>query len=224
MAGDVLGGLADEHRLLVLSRTTRRSFAKGDVLFFEGEVGDTLHLLQTGTVAVQTSTPSGDVVTLSVMGPGASFGEQALIRSDTRRIATIVALEACETLALHRHEFDDLRARHPAVDRFLVDLLAATVSRLSQQLVEALHVSVEERTVRRLIELVDLYGSSRPPAPGVPVEIPVRQEDLANMVGTTRPTVNKLLRQMVTDGVVTLGRGRIVVLDPGRLRSMCCVG
>lgn len=220
VSGDLLADLTEAQRQLVLSRMTRRVYAKGDVVFIEGEVGDTVHLLQRGTVAIQVSTPSGDVVTLSVLGPGASFGEQALIGSINRRSATVTALERCETLALHRAEFADLRSRFPGVDRFLVQLLDANLRRVSKHLLETLCLSVENRVVVRLIELAELYGQRRRNGSTEATEIPIRQEDLATLVGTTRPTVNKVLGQLAAAGVVALTRGRIEVPDLASLRSL----
>ncbi len=121
MAGDLLGGLSDEQQRQVESLMTRRRFTKGEVLFHEGDAGDSVHLVQRGRVAVQTSTPRGDIVTLTVLGPGSSFGEQALIDREARRTATVVALDACETRVLHRADFDDLRTRFPAVNLSPVD-------------------------------------------------------------------------------------------------------
>ena len=223
VAGDLLGGVSGEQRQQVESRLARRRFAKGEVLFHEGEPGDSLHIIERGRVAVQVSTPQGDVVTLTVLGAGSSFGEQALIDPLARRTATVVALEVCETRVLHRAEFDDLRARFPAVDRFLVEVLAAHVRRLSRQVVEALHVPVELRVVRRLVDLAELYApdsaSGAPSARGGLVDIPVRQEDLASMAGTTRPTANMVLKRLEADGVIALSRGHVVVLDGARLRA-----
>ncbi len=223
MAGDLLGGVSGEQRQLVESRLVRRRFAAGEVLFHEGDAGDSLHIIDLGRVAVQTATPNGDVVTLTVLGVGSSFGEQALIDPLARRTATVVALEACETRVLHRAEFDDLRARFPSVDRFLVELLAAHVRRLSRQVVEALYVPVEQRVVRRLVDLAELYAldpaSGAPSARGGQIDIAVRQEDLASMAGTTRPTANKVLKRLEADGIVALSRGRVRVLDLVRLRA-----
>jgi len=219
MAGDLLGGLTVEQRRLVESRMTRRTFAKGQTLFLEGDAGDSVYLLQRGRVAVQTSTPQGDVVTLTVLGAGESFGEQALIGSDARRTATVVALEACEARVLYRSDFDELRTQYPAVDRFLVELLAAHVRRLSGQVVEALYVPVEQRVIRRTLDLAELYAPSRSAAASGVVEIALRQEDLATMAGTTRQTANKVLKQLEAAGIVSLERGRLVVHDRARLRA-----
>ncbi len=212
MDNDLLGGLSEDERRLVLAKMTRRAFKKGDSLFFEGDPGDSLHVLQHGRVAVRTSTPQGDVVTLTVMGPGACFGEQALLSSDSRRTATVVALEAVETRMLHRRDFDELRQRQPSVERFLVDVLAAQVRRLSNQVLDALYMPAEQRVVRQVAELAVLYGDG-----SEHTDIPIRQEDLASMAGTTRPTANRVLKQLEADGLLLLGRGHMRIIDRARL-------
>lgn len=219
MAADLLGGLNDEQRRQVESRLSRHRFTMGETLFHEGDAGDSLHLLRRGRVAVQTSTPDGDIVTLTVLGPGASFGEQALIDREARRTATVVALDDGETNVLHRADFDDLRTRFPSVDRFLVDVLAAHVRRLSRQVVEALYVPVEQRVVRRVLDLAELSSDGRPVTGHTPIDIAVRQEDVATMAGTTRPTANKVLKRLEAEGIVVLSRGKVRVTDVTRLRA-----
>ncbi|MCY7300342.1 MAG: Crp/Fnr family transcriptional regulator [Ilumatobacteraceae bacterium] len=212
MHTDLLSGLMDDERRLVIAEMTHRTFSKGETLFFEGDRGDSLHIIHTGRVAIRTSTPNGDVVTLTVMGPGECFGEQALLSPDSRRTASVVALERVETRVLHGRDFDDLRRRHPAVERFLVDVLAAQVRRLSVQVLDALYAPAEVRLIRRLNDLVRLYGAESNDV------IPVRQEDLASMAGTTRPTANRVLKALAADGVIELGRSRVVILDPQALQ------
>jgi CRP/FNR family transcriptional regulator, cyclic AMP receptor protein len=214
MDNDLLGGLSTDERRLVAAKMNRRAFKKGDTLFFEGDLGDSLHIVQKGRVAVRTSTPQGDVATLTVLGPGACFGEQALLSEDARRTASVVALEAVETRLLHRRDFDELLRHQPTVERLLVDVLAAQVRRLTSQVLDALYVPAERRVIRRAAELADLYDE------GVrPIDIPIRQEDLASMAGTTRPTANRVLKQLEDDGVITLGRGRMSVVDAAVLRK-----
>ncbi len=212
MVNDMLGGLSDEERRLVVARMTRRSFRKGDTLFFEGDLGDSFHIVQKGRVAVRTSTPDGDVATLAVLGAGDCFGEQALLTAESRRTASVVALEAVESRMLHRRDFDEIRQRHATVERFLVDILAAQVRRLSSQVLDALYVSADRRVVRRVADLARVYDDH-----AGPIVIPVRQEDLASMAGTTRPTANRVLKQLEDDGIVSLSRGRTLVLDRARL-------
>jgi len=208
----LLRDLTDQDRRSILQATTRRRFRKGDTVFHEGDLGDTFHLIDRGHVAVRVSTPAGDVATLTVLGAGDCFGEQALLSPEHRRTAAIVALEPTETLVLHHREFDALRAREPRVQAFLANVMALTVRRLSSQLLEALYIPVDKRLLRRLNDLVSLYGDG-----SGPVTIPITQEDLATMAGTTRPSANRLLKELADTDVVELTRGRITVIDPRSL-------
>lgn len=183
------------------------------MLFHEGDPGDTVHLIDRGRVAVRVTTPLGDVATLNVRGPGDVIGELALIDPASRRMASVMALEATETLALHRDEFDELRSRHPSVDRFLVAILAREVQRLSSLLAEALYVPVDTRVLRRLLALSEVYATDGQQ----PVEIPLTQEELGSLAGTSRATVNRVLGEAETAGAIEVRRGRIVVLDLTRL-------
>lgn len=209
----MLDQLSADDRRVLLSKMTRRSFRKHDTLFHEGDPGDTLHIIVKGHVAIRCSTPAGDVATLTVLGSGASFGEQALLSADAVRTASAVALEVVETRALHRNEFDVLRRTNPSVERFLTEALAAQVRRLSKQLVEALFVPADARVVRRVVLLADLYADG-----DGPVNVPLRQDDIASMAGTARPTANRVLKQLENDGLISLTRGCLEVLDLVALR------
>ncbi len=196
----------------MLARLNRRTYRKGVTLFHEGDPGDSLHLIEKGRVAVRASTRSGDEAILAVLGRADFFGEQALLSPTSTRTASVVALEPVETRVLLRTDFDALRREQPSVERLLVDVLAAQVRRLSAQLLEALYLPVEARVVRRLAGLADLYASD-----DSTVDIPLRQEELASLAGSTRSTTNRVLQQLVDDEIVVLGRGRIVILDPAAL-------
>ncbi len=200
----LLAGLGDDEARAVLAAANRRRFKRGEVVFHEGDPGDTFHLLAKGRVAVRMTTPGGDVAMLSVLGPGDGFGEQAILDPHSRRTATVAALEPTETLALGGTAFDDLRRTHPEVERALVSYLGRLVRDLSTRLAEALYVPADKRVLRRVLDLDELYGG------GI---VPLTQEDLATLAGTTRPTANRALQGAVDAGCVTLGRGRLAVVD-----------
>ncbi len=212
MEFELLQALTPAVRQAVLASSVRRAFRKGETLFHEGDPGDTLHLIEKGRVAIRPSTPDGNAVTLSVLGPGSSFGEQALLSADARRTATAIALEPVETRAIHRRDVDDLRRREPSIDRLLIESLAAQVRRLSAQVLEALYVPADERVVRRLHALTHVYDVG-----ARPISIGIRQEDLATMAGTTRSTTNRVLQQLVRRGQIELHRGFVSVNDPDGL-------
>jgi CRP/FNR family cyclic AMP-dependent transcriptional regulator len=203
----MLRGLDDEDRRRLVTAGTPRRFAAREVVFHEGDPGDTVHLVVSGRLAVRATTPLGHTATLNLLGPGDTFGEMAALDPRARRTATVVALEPTRTLALDGERFAALRRRHPQIDRFLSGLLAEKVRRTSELVVEALYVAVDVRLARRLGELADSYRG----------EIRLTQEDLAAVVGTTRATANSALRALAARGVVALRRGRIAVTDRAAL-------
>jgi CRP/FNR family cyclic AMP-dependent transcriptional regulator len=205
----LLAPLDPGERDRVLAAARSRRFARGEVVFHEGDPGESLHLVESGRFAVRVSVPSGDTATLSVLAPGDSFGELALLRDSHERTATIVALEASRTLTLSRQDFLALRLSSPGVEQMLVETLAQRVDELSQALLEALYVGVDRRVIRRLADLARTYQ-----VPGEEtVTIPITQDDLAGMAGATRPTVNQVLQRLAASGTVALGRGRIELRD-----------
>lgn len=216
MESPLLAGLpADDVRELMAS-ARRRTFSKGEVVFHRDDLAESLHFVVRGRFAVRATTPLGDSVLLDVLGPGEAFGELALLLPDERRSATISALEAGETRSVYRDDFARLQRTHPGVKDVLLRVLAVQLRRASTRLVEAHYVDADTRVRRRLIELGQIYGSDD--APGV---IPLTQEDLAAMAGTSRATVNRVLRDEVKRGVVALARGRVSLLDVEALARRC---
>ena len=192
----------------VLAIARRRTFARGEVVFHRGDPGNALHLVSSGRFAVRITTPLGDTATLAVRGRGEAFGELALVSEDHERSATVQALEASESHSVLRDDFERLRREHPSVDAILVAILAKRVIGLSELLTEAYYLSADERVVRRLADLAELYDGS----------VPLPQEALAELAGTSRATVNRVLRDLERRHVVALGRARIEVDELDRLR------
>ena len=193
-----------------------RTFATGEVVMHRGDEGAMLHRVERGRFASQVVTPMGDVATLAVHGPGEVVGLLAALRPGLHRTATVVALEPARTLAIGAESFARLRASHTevarAAEQVLIDLLIATNDRL----VEALYEPAPGRVRARLRALGDIYRAE----PGIStVTIPLSQEHLAGLAGTTRETVNRVLREEVDRGCLVLSRRRITVdlnlLRPG---------
>lgn len=197
----------------LLDRARRRTFAPGEVVFHAGDPADALHLVRSGRFAVRIVTEFGDVATLNVLGPGDAFGELALLTPDAPRSATVAALDAAETLCVHELDFRRLRRERPQIDALLVQLLSARVRGLSAQLVDALHLPADLRVRRRLLDVVAVYGQ-----PSEGAVVPLTQEELASLAGTSRATVNRVLREEQEHGALSLQRGRTTILDPEALR------
>jgi len=215
----VLAGLpADDVREL-LSVARRRTFGKGEVVFHRDDIAESLHFVVRGRFAVRVSTPLGDNVLLDVLRPGNSFGELALLIPGERRSATVSALEDGETRSVYRDDFARLQRSHPGVKDVLLRLLAEQLRRASDRIVEAHYVDAETRVRRRVCALAAAYAEGE----DAPV-VPLTQEDLAAMAGTSRATVNRVLREDEKQGSVRLERGRVVVLDADGLGRRCSWG
>jgi CRP/FNR family cyclic AMP-dependent transcriptional regulator len=211
----LLSGVPEEEVQLVLSIARRRKFGRGEVVFHQDDPADTLHLISKGRFVVRVTTPLGDTAIFSVLGPGDMFGELALLGDEqARRSATVAALEPGETRSVHRIDFERLRSRNPETGNVLIAILAEQVRRLSTHLVEALYVSADKRVLRRLVEMAAIFS---PDSDGDNAVVPLTQEDLAGLAGTSRATVNRVLREEETRGTLELGRGRTTVLDADEL-------
>jgi CRP-like cAMP-binding protein len=207
----LLADVPTEELQQVLMIARRRTFDRGEIVFHEGDPADSLHLVVSGRFAARIRTPLGDTTLLAIYGPGDAFGELALVSPPSNRSATVVALEPAETRSIFRDDFEALRKRHPAVDRVLVALLAEEIRQMNERLLEAHYVDAETRVRRHLRQLAALYDR------GGNAVIPLTQEEISEIAGTSRATVNRVLREEERRGVIELRRGRTTVVDPDQL-------
>lgn len=203
----LLGGLSDTDRRELLAAARGRKFARREVIFHEGDPGESIHLVADGHVGIRISTPRGDLAIVRIIGPGGFFGELALL-SEGPRSATAIALGPTRTVSITRDQFADLRRRAPAANDVLVAALAAEVRRLAGAHVEALYLPADKRLYRRLVEAAAVFGDSPP------TTIPLTQDEMAQLAGTTRPTANRLMIEARDAGAIELARGKVTVLDP----------
>ena len=214
MEWQLLRDLTEGERRQVLATARRRQFKRGEILFHEGDPADTVHFIAEGRVMARRTSPMGDSVAFRVIGPGRALGDVAVVSSARRRSSTVSALEPTTTLSLTFAEFAQLCEEHPGIQTHLATLLAARVKRLSDHLLEALFLPTDRRVVRRLLDLCDQYGDGNDPR----VVIPLTQTDIAELAGATRPSTNRVLRALETEGLVRLRRGQVEVVDRAGLR------
>jgi CRP/FNR family cyclic AMP-dependent transcriptional regulator len=205
----ILSSLSDDERRQVLALARRRRFLRGEIVVHRDDPADTMHLVQTGCLAVRVLTPVGDMATLALVGPGDAVGEMGLVRDERMRTATIQALAPTETYALNRQTFDRLRREHPAVDALLVQILADRVAELTERLVDALYTPAPRRVATLIETLADSYRDGSGDS-----TIPLTQEDLASLAGTSRLTVSRVLRGMRERGRIEVSRGKLIVKEP----------
>lgn len=194
----------------LLAGARRRRFRRGESVFHEGDLGDSVHLIDRGRVAVRVTTPAGEVATIRVIRDGQHFGDLAVL-ANARRSATVTALEPVETLELGGDLIRDFCDRHRSFERALVRMMAWQLRSQSMLLLDALYLPAPRRLARRLVELCEVYDDG---------EIPLTQDDLAGLGGVTRQTVNQLLTEWRDAGTVEVARGRVRVVDRPALERL----
>jgi CRP-like cAMP-binding protein len=216
----VLRSLPDEDAKKLLRASKVNHYARREALVSEGEKSDTFHIVLDGRVAIRVTRSTGDTAIVNILGPDSHFGEVSLLtQEESRRTASVVAIEPVRTLSIPAAVFHELRERNPRLEALVSRLLAQRVDELSAQLLEAMYDPLERRVVRRLAALSVTFGSETQ-APVAPVTIPLTQDELAELVGGTRPSVNQVLRRFVDEGVIELSRGRIIITDVPALRRL----
>ncbi len=195
-----LEAIPERGRDRVLEASRRRAYGASDTVVNQGDKADSLYVIESGTLAARLTTPAGDAVMLSVMGAGDVFGEVGLLVEHQERTATIQALGPTVAHILRREDFNRLRSEHSEVNDFLLVLLARRTDRLSRLVAEAHYLPVDKRVARRLLE------TGRHFSLGVlPVVVPLTQDDIAQLAGTTRPTTNQVLKRLEAQGVIRFG-------------------
>ncbi len=207
---------ADELDQLLAATTTKRLEPK-QTLFRKGDPGNQLYGILSGSLKIMTTGTDGKDVMFNLMGPGEVLGEIALLDSE-KRSATVVAVEKTELLTLDRRELIPFLERHPRATIGLASVLAARVRRLSERTQDRQTMPLPGRIAKRLLSLSEQHGKR--PIVGGPVEVRLPQQDLADLVGTTRESVNKQLRAWEDAGIVELGRGRVVLKQPEALDAV----
>jgi CRP-like cAMP-binding protein len=198
---------ARELELLLAATTTKRLEPK-EVLCHKGDPGNQLYGILSGSLKVMTTGADGKDVMFALMEPGEVIGEIALL-DNQERSATVIAVEPTELLTLHRRELIPFLERHPRAAIALAGVLAAMVRRLSERAEDRQTLPLSNRIAKRLIALA--RHSGKHPIVGGPVEVHLPQQDLADLVGTTRESVNKQLRAWAEAGIVSLGRARVTL-------------
>jgi CRP/FNR family transcriptional regulator/CRP/FNR family cyclic AMP-dependent transcriptional regulator len=211
--------------LEVLSQLTRslrrRTFQRGEVIFHQGDPGDTLHLMQKGRIKVVLPAESGDEVLLAILGPGNCFGELALLDGETRS-ATVVAIEPVETLTLGRNDFMAfVRANPETAERLMINL-AHIIRKVNEDVADLAFLDLPGRLAKKLLDLAHDHGQPMPGGDGVEISVPLTQEELAGMVGATRPSVNKVLGWYEDQGAIQRRGRKIAIFKPEALRQRVC--
>ena len=200
----------DDAALAAIAQTLRkRRFRRGEVIFHQGDTGDTLEVVASGSVKIVLGSEDGEEAILATVQPGQTFGELALL-DGAPRSASAIALEASETWQLPRATLRDLMDADPALRDALFASLATVLRRITGQVEELHFLDLAGRLATRLGRLA---RAQDPDAQQVTLDWHLTQSDLAAMIGGTRQSVNRLLNDLVDAGLVRVDKDSLVILD-----------
>ena len=208
-ADPFFGAFSEDILVAIAASSVSRNLQPGETLFFKGDAGDALFAIRHGSIEIGMAGAEGKQVTLNLLGPGAVFGEIAML-DGRERTADAVAREATTLFVVRRRDFLALVQRSPSVALQTIELLCARLRSLSDRMEELMLLPLSVRLARRLIELG--HRNER--------EIALSQSQLATMVGATRESVNRQLNAWRHAGLVDLVRGCIRLRDDAALAGV----
>jgi CRP/FNR family transcriptional regulator, cyclic AMP receptor protein len=206
--------LDDEHVKLLAGMLRERRYKKGELIFDQGEPGDSLFLIVSGRVRIFLASPDGREATIRILEPGTSFGELAVL-DRAPRSAGVMAHDDTVVLMLYRDDFMTLLRASFSLVEHVIQLLAERVRYNTAYTERLAFLSVPGRVAALLVQLADtaLVGEG-------PVRLALTQQELADFASTTREWVNRALRDFADRGLVRLERGAVIVLNRPGLRAL----
>ncbi|MEJ2746997.1 MAG: Crp/Fnr family transcriptional regulator [Anaerolineae bacterium] len=194
-----------------------RTFRQGEIIFHEGDPGRFLYLIKSGQVRIFINGLDGSETSVILFGkPGDIFGELAVIDGLTRS-ASAVALGETVLYTMSRDNFRQQMRQYPQLALNFMKVLSQRVRYNTKQMDSLATMGVPQRLARKLLELAQDYGRVQPR--GVRIDMSLTQTNLASLIGATRESTNKSLREFRKRGWVELANGRITILDPDALRA-----
>ena len=193
-----------------------RRFEPGEVVFREGDSSDTCYVVREGRARAVRSHRAGRTITLATFGPGDIFGELALFE-DERRSATVEAVQSTSVVGVLGPDMRRLMTEHAEIAGRLVIALGRRLRETNERLSRQSFQTVQSRVAVVLSELV----SQEPDADGDAKDVLVRatQAELAQLAGSSRESASRFLAVLERAGVISQGRGRLVVHDPAALKQ-----
>jgi len=201
-------GLDPEAVAEIVAAAVERRLAAGRALFLQGDPVEALYLVASGRLKMAKVTEAGDEVVVRVLGPGEIAAGVALLDRRTLPV-TATALTDCAVLVWPRERALELAAAHPLLRANAVATIADRMQESLERISELSTETAGQRVARALLRLTRQHG--RPVAEGVLIDQPLGRQQLADLAGTSMYTTSRLLAGWARDGVLAVGRQRVVV-------------
>lgn len=210
-------GLEEPHLLALAETMVERQYKKGETLFFEGDPGDSLYIVSSGTVKVYRVAEDGREKTLALLGAGEFFGEMALL-DEGPRSAIAETMEPTTLYHLHRSDFLKTVTAEPTIALRIIRVLSRRIRQTNAQVMDIVFRDVRGRVANTLGELCDRHG--KPTQAGTRIDLILTHQELANLVGTARETVSRILAELQDNHCLTVDGRYLVLKDREKLDAI----
>ena len=204
-ANRVFTDLLERHKIREHPDIKQRTFGPGEIIFRKDDPGDSLYVILSGQVKVVLIGEDGREVILSVLGQGEFFGEMALI-DDEPRSAHVIAMEDSGLIVLRREDFQILMTQSPAIALALLKELSRRLRRVDEKVGSLVLLDVNGRVARLILEMADEEGGER-------ITRRLTHHTIAQMIGSSRETVSRTMRDLVEKGWIAVSRKDITIRD-----------
>ena len=211
----LFAALDDEAASTLMQSMTQRHLERGDVLFNEGDQGDRLYVIGEGKIKLGRRSSDGRENLVAILGPGEMFGELSLFDPGPRTM-TATAVAETQLMGIGHDDLSGLLAGRPEVAKVLLAALAKRLRRTNENLADLVFTDVPGRVAKALLDLSSRFG--RPTEDGILVSHDLTQEELAQLVGASRETVNKALADFASRGWLRLEARAVLIHDVERLK------
>jgi CRP/FNR family cyclic AMP-dependent transcriptional regulator len=198
--------LSDRELDVIRAVASEKSYPKNAVVLTEGEMGDSLYMIQSGKVKVFIGDEEGREIILKILGPGAFFGEMSMVDKQPRS-ASVTTLEPSTFQVLTHALFEKCVEQEPRIATMVMQILAQRVREADRKIGTLALMDVYGRVASTLLELA-VYRDG-----ALVVGEKLSQQDLANMVGASREMVNRILKDLVERGCITIESKNITIVN-----------
>jgi CRP/FNR family cyclic AMP-dependent transcriptional regulator len=212
----LLAALPPRDRELLAAGATHRRFRRGDTIFQKEDPGQSLFIVETGAVRIYLPGSQGNDLTLRVMGAGDFFGDLSLLDGRPRSASAAAAADST-LLVLERSDFLNLITSQPETSMAVLAVVAQRLRDTDEMASDLAFLDAAGRLAKKLLELAGSHGVRT--ANGLLIDMQVTQEELANMIGVTRESVNRHLADFRREGLIASEGRRLVIRDSEALRA-----
>src|SRR5919201_5199719 len=211
----IFAGLNEDQLRDLASVAVPRSWSAGEVIFREGDAGDTCYVIQSGSVRVIRNHSDGRTITLAELKQGDLFGELAMFDTE-HRSATVEAAEDTAAVALLAVDMRRLLSRHPDMALKLLAAFADRLRQANERISRQSFQTVASRVAGVLLVQAESLAGEAPTEQGVLIR--ATRAEIAQLAGSSRESVSRFLATLERAGVVTCGRGKVLIHDPAALQ------